>query len=240
MSSRKLGILIATLFSIILLTQFQNCAPEGAFEAASIIEDPLHPNGKFEIPKETPVTPDPKPILSFSPPLMDRENVENILTNAFGPGFKAEPYNLELLGKEFGKNCSAYKEHYVKNAAGTRVAGAGSETCRYTSINFSVDSIGNSNASRSSYLMKSCSWLSQNTTSFNYFLSKVGTTASRNSFSDASLTSAYNLFFVGKPAPARNLLDSMKLIGMSQQSNPNKGWAAIAYTLCSSGLWQML
>lgn len=227
-------VLLASLFS-----QFQNCAPQGSFESASMSPaslvategdaDPTEP--------ETPVV-IKDPISNFSTPFTDRDVTAGILEHAFGPSTKAaDSANIELLGSYFGKSCSLMSEYYVM-AGGSRTRGA-NEICRLASANFGVTTASNSTVTRSSNLIKACSDLSSNTITLNYFMTQLGSPSDLNAFTDASLTKAYQLFFVGKPEPSQTVLSALKIIATSQPDG-NKAWSAIAYTLCSSGQWQVL
>jgi|GEM_PF-1599991 hypothetical protein len=235
---RRISLIVLLGGSVALMTQFQNCAPDMAFDAASMNLDANaglgdiqdlgvdSPTGEFQT----------KPISQFSAPLMDRQMVTAVLANAFGPSWSVESANIEIRQTDFGKTCSIYSE-YLTNVSGKNVLGQESETCRFSNLEEGVKSL--STPVRSAYLTTACSDLSENATTFNYFLSKVGTAASRNSFSDDSLENAYRLFYVAKPPPSQSVIDSMRFIGNSQ-SDPNKAWAAIAFSLCASGQWQVL
>lgn len=233
----------AILISVgILLTQFQNCAPEGAFEAASIDLSAAEGVGGFEglegddhdfLELQTKAT------SQFVPPMMDRQMIASLFENAFGPSWAAvDTSNVEARATEFSKDCSIYSE-YLTSVSGKKVLGQDAEVCRLTSANFIVSLESVITPSRSSYLLRTCSDLSNHNTTLTYFMNKVGKTADRNAYSDDTLINAYSLFYVGKPEPSQTVIDSLRFIGVSQK-DVKKAWSAIAFTLCASGHWQVL
>lgn len=220
-----------------LVTQFQNCA-EGSFDVASM-SIPV-PEGDGDFKKKdvhVPIIKD-KPISQFTPPLMDRQSVAAILENAFGPSWTREPANVQVRAQDFGKPCSIYEE-YLTQINGRAVLGTGSEVCRLSSANYNVSLETLATTARSSYLLTACSYLAHSDTTLNYFMSKVGSESERNTYSDQVLTNAYELFFVGKPKPSVTIIDALRFLGVGQ-SDSKKAWSAIAFTLCSSGQWQVL
>ena len=227
--------------AFVTVTQFQNCAPEGAFESASLniqgitdlgnfddVEDNDHDTSKFTA----------KPITRFVVPMMDRQSTEAVLQNAFGPSWTAESSNIQTRGVEFGKGCSFYGEYNAKTN-GTLALAAGAEACRANTPLQLLGTTATANPARSSYLMSACSELSNNSTTLNYFLNKVGSSTERAEYKNETMIKAYEAFYVGKAKPSQTLIDSLKIIGQSQSSS-QKAWSAIAFTLCASGQWQVL
>lgn len=240
MYKRSFRIALIAVGSLVLITQYQNCAPEGAFEAASRSLDSVAATDQFLGLDHEDTYVKPVPISTFSSPLADRQIVEGILTNAFGPSFRSvNSVALHNRGPEFGKSCALYEEHYV-SINGSRQLAPNVEACRTSSVNF-IDTHATQGAtpSRSAYMMRACSALVSNSTTFNYFMNQLGTKAERDNLETGAIIKAYSLFFIGKPAPSNTLISAIRFIGESQ-SDPTRAWSAIVYSLCTSEQWQVL
>lgn len=241
MYKRSLRVTLVICSFLLLITQFQNCGPEGSFDVASRSMDSIAATDQFaSFDDHTDEYVKPEPISSFSPPLADRQVVEGILTNAFGPSFRSvNSVALQNRGPDFGKNCSIYEEHYV-SVNGSRRRASTAEACRAGSVNFiDTNATQGSTPSRSAYMMRACSALASNNTTLNYFINQLGSDAELENFETGAIIKAYSLFYVGKPAPSNSLISAIRFIG-ENQADPRKAWSAIAFTLCTSEQWQVL
>ncbi|MBX3018022.1 MAG: hypothetical protein KF767_09040 [Bdellovibrionaceae bacterium] len=221
-------------FSLIVFT-FQNCAPvlvvglnEGEVELAS---------------QQGTVTPPELLKTTFEPVLMDRYVLRTFLADVFGPSVETLPsFALTVNAIEYGSPCSMYENYLYEVSAGRAASANANEICSLGVANY-TSALTNPKASvtRQAELPRICSDIVHNDGTYNAAIAKLtdrGTALP--DVNNATLTTAFHLFYREKPAPQESLLDALKLLSTSGARVSKADWQNVLYTICASGHWQVL
>ena len=90
--------------------------------------------------------------------------------------------------------------------------------------------------------MSACHLGVDNNNSFLFVLKKIdksATLASPPEMTDKNLNRVFQLFFRGRPAPNKQVLDSLK-IAYNKGEDATDGWRAIILGICLSPHWQVM
>jgi hypothetical protein len=232
--------LLFILIAMAMILQFQNC---GGFEANEIFE-----NFSFEeinqIDEQEMHEIDPnlltKTETQYEPLLFDRYMVHSILSDVFGPSLlsvdSARPY---YVASEFGAPCSLYVDHNVYNESTKQwVQVDRMESCTRNSSDFLHANLNSkATVTRQALLAKSCSDLTNNTTTMTYALNKISL-GSLPVPTQQNLIKLYRLFYRSHPEPSQTLIDTLKVMFPSENVLIDH-WKAALYTVCVSSQWQV-
>lgn len=236
-NSNRLSLNLFFGVSISAMLLFQNCGQTNGFEVldsdalqmASEIGDTSeqdHMGGRHDFPEAL------KPVIDYSPMLMNRIALYSVLSDVFGPeGSRLAA--VTRVSRDFlaGAPCSIY-DNFRGNTDSRK-------TCTIDEDAIGANVHVGSSILRQAMMSDACMAAVSNTKSLNYVIAqlKEGTELIPQS-NDANITKLFRLFYRGKPDPQKNLIEYMKLqVG---QPATAEGWKNAVYTTCASGYWQVL
>lgn len=225
--------------SLVTITMFQNCAEMGQFELASDIggsEDLGSSSADSHLSHSgvTHVAPTEKIAdISYSPMVLDRYGVFNLLVDIFGAEAK-NTTTVKAIATDntvFGGACSFYRQP----ASNTDLLA----NCTNSEASISVKPHVGVTLLRQGRLNQACFELTKESSkTLSYILKRIDSAAAIPAASDKNALSLFTLFYRTKPMPKQSLIDSIRLnIG---EVPTLAGWSRAIYGTCVSGYWQVL
>ena len=245
---------ILLLFSVlsILIIPFQNC--KVAFESTHKESVELNSeNDQFEEPvivdPKNPNNPEPgedhglrkKTETAYQPVLADRYYLRSLFTNIFGPSAEAvDSTKLTINALDHGGPCSLYENQYVYNPSnGKKTALFAMRACGSTSPNYLIPFVTPKvTVSRQALISRTCSDLTNNTTTMKFALNRISSEAVPASTNE-NVLKAFRLFYVTHPHPDEDLIKTLSYMLPTQGATLDQ-WRTVIYTICISGHWQIL
>ena len=245
---------ILLLFSVlsILIIPFQNC--KVAFDSAHLesVEEKSE-SDVFEEPvivdPKNPDDPDPNEDhglrktteTTYQPVLADRYYLRSLFTNIFGPSAEAvDSTKLTNNALDHGSPCSLYENQYVYNASnGKKTAMFAMRACAGNSPNYLIAFVTPKvTVSRQALISRTCSDLTNNTTTLKFALSRISSEAIPAG-TDENVLKLFRLFYVTHPDPDEDLIKTLSYMLPTQGATLDQ-WRTLIYTVCISGHWQIL
>jgi hypothetical protein len=231
---------LLALFGLLLMTQFQNCAPPSEMRAASEMK-PVEGLKQLDLEKDPVVVKPATQKTHYDPLLADRRYLISLFTDVFGPkAVNVDSTGTRFLTQEHGSPCSIYRTHNQYDAkTGKWVEADVVERCSTNATAFlSAPLNPTPTVSRQALLTHACSDLTSNDTTLGYALKKISNDRVPASTS-ANVIKAYRLFYRDKKDPQASLTDSL-LVMLPLDQPAKDDWRNVMFTICASGFWQIL